>query len=192
MTEAESTCYAALLRGINVGGHRKVPMAELRQLLTELGYGGVRTHLQSGNAVFTAPAAPPERVAAELGEAIAGRFGFAVDTLVLTGPELRATAERCPFPAERLDPAKLAVVFLDRPPAGHPAAAVDPEVWAPDELRLGERELFAHFPGGMGRSKLGERLAAPWRGAVATVRNWRTVTKLLELTGESPSATGGP
>jgi uncharacterized protein (DUF1697 family) len=174
--------YVALLRGINVGGHRKVPMAELRQVLEGLGYGAVRTYLQSGNAVFTAPAAASEEYAARVSEALAAHFGFAVDTLVRSAVELRAAAGRCPFPTERLDPAKLAVVFLDRPAAGHPLAGADPARWAPDEVRIGERELFGYFPDGMGRSKLGDRLS--WPGAVATTRNWRTVTKLLELTGQ--------
>jgi uncharacterized protein (DUF1697 family) len=182
---AGTTSYVALLRGINVGGHRKVPMAELRTVLAGLGHGSVRTYLQSGNAVFTAPSAAPQEHARRLREALAAHVGFSVDTLVLSAAQLRATAGRCPFPAERLDPAKLAVAFLDRPPAGHPAAVADPADWAPDELRLGEREMFAYFPDGMGRSKLGERLSAPWPGAVVTVRNWRSVVKLLELSAET-------
>ncbi len=175
------TAYAALLRGINVGGHKKVPMAELRALLTELGHGDPRTYLQSGNAVFTAPEAPPGRLAEELERAIAGRFGFDVGCLVLSRAELRAAADRCPFPAAELDPAKLVVLFLDAPASAHAVAERDPAPFAPDEFRLGEREIFAYFPGGMGRSKLGQVLSSPGRGHTATARNWRTVTRLLEL-----------
>ncbi|GAB2915093.1 DUF1697 domain-containing protein [Streptomyces mayteni] len=185
---AENVAYAALLRGINVGGHRKVPMAELRLLLTELGHGSARTHLQSGNAVFTAPAADPAAVAAAIEEAIAERFGFRVDCLVLGRDELRAAVERCPFPAAELDPAKLVVVFLTGPAAEHPVADTDPARWAPDEFRVGERELFAWFPDGMGRSKLGEALSRPGRGLTATARNWRTVTTLVALADELAAA----
>ncbi|MFD5315350.1 DUF1697 domain-containing protein [Streptomyces sp. NPDC127098] len=176
--------YAALLRGINVGGHRKVPMAELRQLLTELGHGAAGTYLQSGNAVFTAPAADPATLTGALEDAVAERFGFRVDCLVLGRAELRAAVERCPFPAAELDPAKLVVVFLTRPAADHPVAGSDPARWAPDEFRVGERELFAWFPGGMGRSKLGEALSRPGGDVVATARNWRTVTALVSLTDQ--------
>jgi uncharacterized protein (DUF1697 family) len=175
------TAYAALLRGVNVGGHRKVPMAELRALLAELGHGDVRTYLQSGNAVFTAPEAPARELAAGLERAIAERFGFGVGCLVLSRAELRAVADRCPFPAAELDPARLSVVFLDGPPSAHPVASADPAAYAPDEFRLGEREIFAYFPGGMGRSKLGQALSSPGDGFTATARNWRTVTRLLEL-----------
>jgi uncharacterized protein (DUF1697 family) len=177
----DQTAYAALLRGVNVGGHKKVPMAELRALLTEMRHGDVRTYLQSGNAVFTAPERPTGELAADLERAIAERFGFSVGCLVLTRPELRAVAARCPFPAADLDPARLIVVFLDAPPAAHPVNQGDPARFAPDEFRLGEREIFAYFPGGMGGSKLGQALSAPGKDFTATARNWRTVTRLLEL-----------
>lgn len=175
--------YVLLLRGINVGGHKRVPMAELRALLTGLGHADVRTHLQSGNAVFTAPAQDPGELAAAVEAAIEERFGFAVPCLVLTGEELRAAAARCPFPAAELDPARLAVLFLDRPAASHRLAAEDPAAWAPEEFRLGEREIFAWFPEGMGRSRLGAVLAAPVPGTRTTARNWRTVAALLALLG---------
>ncbi|WP_165986440.1 DUF1697 domain-containing protein [Streptomyces sp. YIM 98790] len=176
--------YVALLRGINVGGNRKLPMAQLREILAGLGHGTVRTYVQSGNAVFTAPPAEPGELAGALAGAIEKRFGFTAGTLVLTGEELRATAARCPFPAEQLDPARLAVLFLHGPAARLPLASADPAAYAPDEFRLGEREVFAWFPGGMGRSKLGEVLSRQPAEGVATLRNWRTVSRLLELLDE--------
>ncbi|SFC37789.1 DUF1697 domain-containing protein [Streptomyces aidingensis] len=197
MTSRESeggggrVAHVALLRGINVGGSRKVPMAALREVLAGLGHGAVRTYVQSGNAVFTAPPAEPGGLARALERAVRQRFGFAVDALVLPGAELRAVAARCPFPAAGLDPARLAVLLLDVPAAGLPLAAADPASFAPDEFRIGEREVFAWFPGGMGRSKLGEVLSRPPAGAVGTVRNWRTVTRLLEMAAEL-EGTGPP
>lgn len=184
-TEATAEAgYVALLRGVNVGG-RRMPMAELREVLAGLGHRQVRTYLQSGNAVFAAPAsAAPDAIARELEEAIAERFGFRVPTLVLTAEEVRAAAARCPFDTASLDPSRVLVVFLDRPAGGGPLAGVDPGSFAPDVYALGEREIFAHFPNGMGRSRLGELLlGTPRPGAVATARNWRTVGKLLELAG---------
>ncbi|MDT0266308.1 DUF1697 domain-containing protein [Streptomyces sp. DSM 44915] len=182
--------YVALLRGINVGGRRKVPMAALRELLAARGFGAVRTHLQSGNAVFTAPPRGPAGLAAELSGALGERFGFPVECVVRSGEELRRGVARCPFPVAELDPARLLVVFLDGPATDHPVAALDPASFAPDEFRLGEREVFAHFPGGMGRGRLGQRLAAPAPGLVATGRNWRTVERLLALVAEAPGGAG--
>ena len=173
--------YVALLRGINVGGHRKVPMVELRQVMDGLGWTDVRTHLTSGNAVFTAGERSTAELAAELEAAIAGHFGFPVACLVRTAGELRAAADACPYPAADLDPARLLVLFLDRAPDAGRLAAVDPAAFAPDEFRAGERELYCWFPNGMGRSKLPGALEAACRGRTVTGRNWRTVTKLLEM-----------
>ncbi|WP_432742896.1 DUF1697 domain-containing protein [Streptomyces sp. JH002] len=186
-TEARPARFVALLRGINVGGHRKVPMADLRAVLTELGYGAPRTHLQSGNAVFTtAPGADPRALGQELAAALERRFEFAVDTLVLSAEQLRATVRRCPYDTDGLDPAKLLVLFLDRAPDPAALDRLDPGRYAPDTFRAGEREVFAYFPDGMGRSKLGDALTGALKGHVATGRNWRTVQKLLELAGEEP------
>lgn len=174
--------YAALLRGVNVGGHNRLPMSELRALLAEdLGFTEVRTYLRSGNAVFTAPQRPTAELAARLRRATAERFGLDVGCLVLGRGELREVVARCPFPADELDPARLLVVLLDGPAGAHPLAHADPADFAPEEFRLGRREIFAYCPGGMGRSRLGQALAAPAGDVTATVRNWRTVTRLLHL-----------
>lgn len=173
--------YVALLRGINVGGNKKVPMAELRRVMAGLGWEDVRTYVNSGNAVFTAEERGTGEAAAELEAAIADRFGFAVPCLVRTAGELRAAADACPYPTAGTDPAKLLVLFLDRPPDRERLAAVDAAAFAPDEFRVGGRELYCRFPDGMGRSRLPAALEAACRGRTVTGRNWRTVTRLLEL-----------
>ncbi|MFG2193430.1 DUF1697 domain-containing protein [Streptomyces sp. NPDC048639] len=176
------TTYVALLRGINVGGHKKVPMADLRDLLTGLGHGGVRTLLQSGNAVFTSDERDTGRLLAGLEKAIAGRFGFEVACLVLSAGELRAIADRNPFPPSSIEPSKMFVTFLSGPVDPERLAHIDPQVHLPDEFRVGERELFLRCPNGIGRSKLAEVLGRTDLGLTATVRNWNTVTKLLAMT----------
>ncbi|WP_369212463.1 DUF1697 domain-containing protein [Streptomyces flavofungini] len=176
--------YAALLRGINVSGHRKVPMAELRTLLTELGHGGVRTYLQSGNAVFRATGGDEESLAAEVRTAIEERFGFAVDVLVRDGAYLRAVADACPFPAAALEPRQLHVTYFSAPVDAARFAAVDQPAHLPEEFRLGDRALYLYAPDGLGRSKLAEKLSKPAvnKGIIATSRNWNTVTQLVEMT----------
>ncbi|MEV0258920.1 DUF1697 domain-containing protein [Streptomyces sp. NPDC050732] len=176
--------YAALLRGINVGGHRKVPMADLRTLLEGLGHGGVRTYLQSGNAVFTADHGGEESLAAEVRAAIEEHFGFAVDVLVRDSAYLKAVADACPFPAAGLQPKQLHVTYFSAPVDRERFAAIDEVAFMPEEFRLGDRVLYLYAPDGLGRSKLAEQLARPalTKGLVATTRNWNTVTQLVELT----------
>lgn len=182
----EPTVRVLLLRGVNVGGHRRVPMAELRQLLTEAGHRHVRTLLQSGNAVLVTPPGPADEMAAAVAASLADRFGFPVQTLVLETATLRGIVARCPFPAEQLDPTGVHVALLDRPAREHPLADADPARFAPDEFRLGEREIYARFPNGSGRSRLAQSLAAPLTDGFVTARNWRTLTRLLALAEATP------
>ncbi|MFB7556436.1 DUF1697 domain-containing protein [Streptomyces brevispora] len=177
--------YAALLRGINVSGHKKIPMAELRTLLTELGHGDVRTHLQSGNAVFSSESDDQNALAAELEHAIAQRFGFDVPCLVRDGGYLAAVVDACPFPAAELQARELHVTYFDQPVDAARFAPLNAAAFLPEEFRLGERVLYLHAPGGLGGSKLAAALSRPTliKGLVATSRNWNTVTRLAEMTG---------
>lgn len=194
-----ATTYAALLRGINVGGSRKVPMAELRALMEGLGHDAVRTHLQSGQAVFTTGSSRPEgrdageeagenaiedALAAELADAVERRFGFAVDVIVRDHAYLRAIVDDCPFPAAESEPQQLHVTYFSAAVDADRFADVDRAAHLPEEFRLGDRALYLYAPNGLGRSKLAERLAGPrtTRGLIATTRNWNTVVKLMELT----------
>ncbi len=180
------TTYAALLRGINVGGNRKVPMAELRPLLQDLGHTAVATYLQSGNAVFTTDgnAGDEDALAAGIAEAIEKHFGFPVDVLVRDHTYLKAVREACPFPAADLQPKQLHVTYLSARADAERFAGIDQPSFLPEEFRLGDRALYLYAPDGLGRSKLGDVLARPrlLEGLVATTRNWNTVVKLEELT----------
>ncbi|WP_217213383.1 DUF1697 domain-containing protein [Streptomyces sp. AC550_RSS872] len=181
-----TTTYAALLRGINVGGSRRVPMAELRTLLTGLGHGGVRTYLQSGQAVFTADHGDEDSLAAELTSAIEKQFGFAVDVIVRDHAYLRAIADNCPFPAAELEPKQLHVTYFSAPVDADRFAEIDQPACLPEEFRLGDRALYLYAPNGLGRSRLSEILSRPrlTKGLIATSRNWNTVVKLVEMTGD--------
>ncbi|MGW7195875.1 DUF1697 domain-containing protein [Streptomyces chryseus] len=180
-----TTTYAALLRGINVSGHKKVPMAELRELLAALGHRDVRTYLQSGNAVFATDAEDSEdALAAALERAVEKHFGFGVACLVRSGAYLAAVADACPFPAAELEGKQLHVTYFSRPVTADRFASVDPAAYLPEEFRLGDRALYLYAPDGLGRSKLAEVLARPalLTGISATTRNWNTVVKLVEMT----------
>jgi len=173
------TTYAALLQGVNVGGHHRVPMGELRTLLTGLGWSGVRTYLQSGNAVFTTDDPDP---GPRLERALAEHFGFPVRCLLRTAGELRAIVDACPYPAAGLDPAKLVVLLLEREPEPGHFDSVDPAAYEPDTFRHIGRAVYCYFPEGMGRSRLPAALAAVRPSVAMTGRNWRTVQRLVELT----------
>ncbi|MEW1695920.1 DUF1697 domain-containing protein [Streptomyces sp. NPDC091278] len=184
--------YALLLRGINVSGRRKVPMADLRSCLEGLGHRDVRTYLQSGNAVFTtaAPAASSaaasdEALASEIEDAVEHRFGFRVDCLVRGGAYLAAVAAACPFPAAELEGKQLHALYLSESADPGRFAGIDREAHLPEEFALGDRVLYLYAPEGLGNSKLGEAVsrASVVKGLVVTGRNWNTVRKLVEMTG---------
>ena len=174
--------WIALLRGINVGGHRKVPMAELRELCARLRFEEVATYIQSGNVVFRAAQAKAAEVEAALARAIERRFGFDVSVMVRDVPELDAVVAGNPFLAEGVDDtSRLHVSFL----GAEPPAAVAEEYrrlrLGGDELRLVGREAYLHVPGGMGKSKLTPTFLERALGTPGTARNWRTVNTLLEM-----------
>lgn len=178
------TTYAALLRGINVGGAKKVPMAALRTLLEDLGLTGVATHLQSGNAVFTTGEGDEDSLAADISRAVEGHFGFPVDVLVRDHAYLAAVRENCPFPAAGLEPRQLHVTYLSEQVGPGRFTGLDQQAHLPEEFRIGDRALYLHVPDGLGRSRLADALARPkfLKGLIATTRNWNTVVKLEELT----------
>ncbi|WLW51389.1 DUF1697 domain-containing protein [Streptomyces sp. YU58] len=178
------TTYAALLRGINVGGSRKVPMADLRGLLEDLGHTDVRTYLQSGQATFAADHGDEESLAAEVAGAIEKRFGFPVDVIVRDHAYLRAIADACPFPTAELEAKQLHVTYFSAPVDAARFAEIDQAAYLPEEFRLGDRALYLYAPDGLGRSKLAEVLSRPRlnKGVIATSRNWNTVLKLVEMT----------
>ncbi|MGW6734103.1 DUF1697 domain-containing protein [Streptomyces sp. NPDC055013] len=180
------TTYAALLRGINVGGSRKVPMADLRTLMTGLGHDGVRTYLQSGQAVFATDHGDEESLAVELASAIETHFGFPVDVIVRDHAYLRAIADNCPFPAAELEGKQLHVTYCSALVDAERFAEIDQAAYLPEEFRLGDRAVYLYAPNGLGRSKLAEILSRPRlnKGLIATSRNWNTVVKLVEMTGD--------
>ncbi len=172
---------AALLRGINVGGTRRVPMARLREVVEGLGHDDVATYLNSGNVVFT----PAKRVTGatlerQLEEALEDAFGFEIPVMVRTAAELRRIVDDRPFP-DATDPKLVHVVFLGGTLTAKDVEAVAPADHAPDEWVLRGRELYLHTPKGFGTSKLAAKLAGGRLNVPSTARNWRTVLALLQM-----------
>jgi uncharacterized protein (DUF1697 family) len=174
------TRYALLLRGINVGRAHRVAMADLRELLSSQGHGGVRTLLQSGNVVLDSEL-PAEELGRSVEQALEERFGFPVPTVVRTAEELAAVVAEDPLRAVATDPTRYVVDFfatdvpadlVDR------LGAVDP---ADDAYAVDGRELYLWCPHGQVKSPLSAELAKHKGGPTGTARNWATVGKLAAL-----------
>jgi len=177
--------HVALLRGVNVGGRNKVPMAELRTAMSSLGYVAVSTYIQSGNVLFTKPemdtTVPEEAIAG----VIASTFGIKVGVVVVTRDELAAVLSHNPYPDEP-NPRYVHVVFLRAEPeptvlerlaTASKAAAVK---GSGDSVTVRGRTWYLHTPDGYGTSELAatvQRITAPVNG---TARNLATVTKLCD------------
>jgi len=172
--------HVALLRGINVGGHRKVPMAELRALAEELGLQNPRTYVASGNLVFDSDRKAPA-LETLLEQAIEKRFGFAVDVLVRSAAQWAMLRDGNPMPEEsEREPNKVMMTIGREAPTDAQIEALRAKA-AEDERveRVGEA-IWIWFGSGAGRSKLGTGLAK----GVWTTRNWRTVETIAEMLGQ--------
>ena len=171
---------AALLRGINIGPHKRIGMPALRSIVESLGHTDVETYLQSGNIVFTPAPGAPEHLDAELERAIAEATGHDVPVVVRSGKELARIVESSPYALD--DPTKLVVVFLGEAVELGDLSLGDLGTYLPDELTLAGRELYVSVPNRQAGSKLMEALTKRRLPTTMTVRNWRTVTALAELT----------
>ena len=176
--------YVALLRGINLGARNRVAMDDLRAVLAGLGYGDVRTHLQSGNAVFTAPDRGPGPVAAKLHAALDDRYDFDVPVIVRTAAQVRRVATADPHGDVADDPARYLVQFADGPIPKRAFDDLDRSGYEPERLAVRGSEAYLWLPGGLHRSRLAPAVERRLTGLTVTVRNWRTVLALAELTGQ--------
>ncbi len=181
--------HIALLRGINVGGGGKVPMAELRALLTKLGHSDVKTYIQTGNIVFTPSHDDAAKLAAEIQDAIRSSFGVNTFAVVLTRAELASVIAGNPYQDEP-NPKWVHGVFLVGDPrqAQHDrvadAVAAAAGRGGRDEARIVGRTLYLHTPDGFGTSELAKDLLMKNRRdplASGTARNWSTISKLMAL-----------
>lgn len=171
--------HVALLRGINVGGKHRLPMADLRRLFERAGAANVRTVIQSGNVLFDATSAGAARVADEVANGIEAGFGFRVPLVVRPAAALGRIVAANPF--ADADPDTLHVAFLADRPKPSLVRSLDPDRSPPDAFVVRGGEIYLHLPNGAARS----RLTTAWFDArletTATVRNWRTVLRLIEL-----------
>jgi uncharacterized protein (DUF1697 family) len=169
-----------MLRGINLGSSRRVPMADLRELLEEAGFENVETYVQSGNIALDSTA-KPATLESRLAELIEERFGFEVPVVVRSGKQLVAIVEHDPFGGVADNPKRYQVSFLSKQLSAETVTQLQQLAHESERIAVHGREVYAWHPDGVARSKLWNALAGKGLGVTATARNWTTVCKLLEM-----------
>ncbi|MEQ9102486.1 MAG: DUF1697 domain-containing protein [Imperialibacter sp.] len=178
------TTYISILRGINVSGHKPVPMKELQTLYESLGYEQVKTYIQSGNVAFATSEQQQTLVKGNIEKAISQHFGFDVPVLVRTKADVQKVIEENPFLNEKgIELDKLHVTFLDQLPKQENVDKLLTYDYAPDRFVLTGKEVYVYCPNGYGRTKINNTFFESKLKVGATTRNWKTVDVLAEMVG---------
>lgn len=185
------TCFVALLRGLNVGAHNRLSMADLAAAFSTHGALDVRTYIQSGNVVFRSSRPHAARVATAVTRGLADQFGIHVPMTLRTGSDLIEVTTHNPF-LPHAEPETLHVAFLAQTPKKACAAALDANRSPKDSFRLVGSELYLHLPNGVSNSKLTTAYLDATLGTTVTVRNWRTILALAELCRAILNPTASP
>ena len=179
--------WIALLKGVNVGGNNKLPMAQLRLLLESNGFHEVQTFIQSGNVIFQHQQSDRVNLAQSISEIIAARFGFKTSVVLLNIEELVAAIEQQPFSDLSIekDAKVLHFFFFDAAPTNVSQTRLAASLHESERLQVVGSVAYFHTPNGFGKSKLGAKMESVF-GAPCTARNWTTVDAILRLVaGES-------
>ncbi len=174
--------HVALLRGINVGGRNLVAMSDLRDLLGDLGFTGVRTLLQSGNLVFQSDRLTGATLERLLEKETSKRLGVSADYVIRSAEEWETIVARNPCAKEaKSDPSHLVVMFLKSAPSATHVDALQASIKGPEIIRCDRKQLYVVYPAGIGRSKLTGTLIEQKLGSRGTARNWNTILKIAAL-----------
>jgi uncharacterized protein (DUF1697 family) len=172
----------ALLRAVNVGGAGKLLMRDRAAIFIQFGCTSVETYIQSGNVVFVAPEEAIATLPGLVSAALRRQFGLDASVLIRRRSEWRRVIEENPFLKRNVNPKELHVMFLGAPPREGATNLLDVNRSPPDEFVLRDKEIYLRLPNGVGRSKLANSYFEKMLGASATMRNWRTVLMLDEMT----------
>ena len=174
--------YISFLRGINVGGHKKIKMDQLKVCYKSLGFKNVITYIQSGNVIFEVDETDPSKLENLIENKIEQTFGFSVTALIRTKIEFKRILENNPFLRKRKeDIIKLNVTFLSETPSENSLEPIEKFRDKSEELLLAGKEIYLFFSNGLGRTKLSNTLMEKKLKVMTTTRNWKTVNKLYEL-----------
>jgi uncharacterized protein (DUF1697 family) len=168
-----------LLRGVNLAGKRKVAMADLRVVLTGMGFTDVQSLLQSGNVVFRSNRQSGGGLERALEDAVETQLGLRTDVHVRTSAELESVIAANPFADEaRRDPGHLLVLFLKAAPMPKAVDALRATITGPERVHAVGKQAYLVYPDGIGRSRLTNAVLDKHLGGRGTARNWNTVLKL--------------
>lgn len=176
------TKYIALLRGINVSGQKKIPMAVLREILVEVGLKHVQTYIQSGNVIFQSTEVEKQVLASKIYEMIKSHFGFEVPILVLKPEELQQIFDHCPFSQEKKENSYFMMLFTKVD--GALAEEISNIAYPNEEFLITEKAVYFYCSLGYGRAKLNNNFFERKLKITATARNYKTMVKLLSLLAE--------
>jgi uncharacterized protein (DUF1697 family) len=175
----------AMLRGINVSGHKPVKMEALRKSFEALGFKNVRTYVQSGNVVFEAGKESAADLEGRIEKMIRKDFGYEVPVLVRTAKEMEQILQGNPLAGvEGIDETRLHVTFLADKALKSAARDLEVLVTKPEQIRVSGREIHLYCPNGYGTSKISNTAIEKKLGVGATTRNWRSVNALVEMSRE--------
>lgn len=179
--------YISILRGINVSGHKKVPMAELKQLYEELNFKNITTYIQSGNVIFEHNKTEDSTLAKKISKKILEKFKFEVPVIIRSSKEIEKVVKSNPFLKEKnIDPEKLHVTFLEEAPEKELVDKIKDLEFNSDRFVIKDMEVFLYCPDGYGNTKLTNTFFENKLKVTATTRNWKTTNKLLELSHQNP------
>lgn len=178
--------YIALLRGINIGPHKRMKMEKLVAACEACGWAGAKTYIQSGNVVFKAAGrSSPGALRKKLAEQIVADFGFSSDVIMRSREEMEKIIERNPLMKVRgVAPERLHVAFLADPPQPEAVKKLASLTLPPDLIRVSGKELYFYFPNGVSGSSLWKHPLDQVLKASVTMRNWNTVNQVCEMARE--------
>lgn len=172
----------AILRGINVGGHRKILMADLKAMMEQLGFSSILTYIQSGNVWFDAEeGSDPLALSQQIEQAILDRFGHEVPVIIRTLGQLEQAVRMNRFYREGVELSRLHLTFLSAEADTEKKAALDYTPYLPDQFHIVRSHVFLYLENKYHQTKLSNAFFEKKLGVKATTRNWKTVLKLLEL-----------
>jgi uncharacterized protein (DUF1697 family) len=174
-----------MLRGINVGGNKRIKMDKLRQSFEALGFDQVKTFIQSGNVIFKAPAMSTDKLSRKIEERIVSDFEFSVPVVSRTADELQKIIDRNPFLREHsIDVEKLHVMFLSATPRADAVKKLEELAVAPDRFAHAGNEIYLYLPNGVAESKLMKAPLDRLLSVITTTRNWKTANSLHQMCQE--------
>ena len=178
--------YISVLRGINVSGHKKIKMADLKEIYQSLGFESVSTYIQSGNVIFQSSSTDKGDLKKIIEKEIKRKYDFHVPVTILTEQELKEIVDSCPYEEAKMEEngTRILVTFLQSDPPSESQEALKEYVKSPEKLTIQGSEVYLYCPNGYGKSKLSNTFLENKLGISATTRNWKSVKKLCELSGQ--------